>query len=185
MISRIILFVLVLIAIGLFFGYINPTYTGRVAQLKQDIQNYDSALVAAKNFTAKENELITQRNAIPAEGLARVEAFLPDGVDNVQLILDLNALAARSGITLSNFDTSASVSSSGKKTGDKLALVADGPVESLNLSVSATGTYAAFKSFLQAIEWSLRPLDLIDVTIDDSKTGVYTYTMMFRIYWLR
>lgn len=184
MISRLIPVVLFLIAIGLFFSYINPTYTGNIAALRAEIQGYDAALAAAKNFNAKEAELIAERGRIPAEGLARVEAFLPDGVDNVQLILDLNALASRSGITLSNFDTTVSAAGN-SQGGDQLALTAEGPIESVDLSVSAMGNYASFKSFLKGTEWSLRPLDLTSLTIDDSKTGVYTFSMTFRIYWLR
>ncbi len=182
MISRIVPIILVLIAIGLFFGYINPTYTGQVATLRSEIASYDGALAAATKFGKKEKELLAQRDALPQDGLARIEAFLPDGVDNVQLILDLNSLASRSGLTLSNFDISAP-----KQTGsaDKLSLASEGPIESLDLSVSATGSYAALKTFLLGAEWSLRPLDLIDLSISESKTGVYTYDMTFRIYWLR
>lgn len=181
--SRIIPVILVLIAIGLFFGYINPTYTGSVAKLRSEIQSFNDALIAANTFKEKENEITAQRSAISEEGIARVEAFLPDGVDNVQLILDLNSLASRSGITLSNFDIAASPEE--QKGGDTLALASDGSIESLDLSVSATGNYASFKSFLTGVEWSLRPLDIIDLSIDDSNTGVYTYNITFRIYWLR
>ena len=180
--SRILPVILVFIAIGLFFGYINPTYTGRVAQLRAEVQSYDAALSAAEAFSLKENELLAERGSIPAEGLSRVEAFLPDSVDNVQLIVDLNSLASRSGLSLSNFDTNVT---SNQNKGDALSLASQSPIESLDLSVSAIGSYTAFKSFLSGAERSLRPLDLVDLTIDDSKTGVYAYTMTFRIYWLR
>ncbi len=182
MMSRLIPVALVLIAIGLFFGYINPTYGGRIAELRTEIKSYDAALDAAKKFVAKETELKLQRDSISDESLARIEAFLPDGVDNVRLILDLNSLASRSGVVLSNFDTSATATSN---EGDKLSLASAGPVDSLDLSVSATGNYNSFKAFLKGAEWSLRPLDLVDLAIEDSSTGVYSYTMTFRIYWLR
>ncbi len=182
MMSRLLPVALALIAIGLFFGYINPTYSGHVAELRNEIKSYDAALVAAKKFVAEETKLKLQRSSISDEDLARIEAFLPDGVDNVRLILDLNSLASRSGVVLSNFDTSATAV---PNEGDKLSLTSQGPVESLDLSVSATGNYSSFKSFLKGAELSLRPLDLIDLTIDDSNTGVYSYTMTFRIYWLR
>lgn len=181
--SRITPVVLVLIAIGLFFGYINPTYSGPIADLRTEIRSYDSALVAAKKFNEKESELIAQKGSIASEDIARVNAFLPDGVDNVQLILDLNALASRSGLSLSNFDIS--VSKNDQNPGDKLSLASESPIESLDLSVTATGNYASFKSFITGAEWSLRPLDLVELSVDDSATGVYTYNMTFRIYWLR
>lgn len=180
--SRIIPVVLILIAIGLFFAYINPTYATNVAALRAEIRSYDAALDAAEAFEEKEAQLMTERANIPTGGLERLETFLPNGVDNVQLILDLNALAERSGVTLSDFDITENTA---EGTGDALSLEADGQVESLDLALSATGDYASFKKFLTSAEWSLRPLDLIELSISDSETGVYTYEITFRIYWLR
>lgn len=185
MTSRIIPILLILIALGLFFGYINPTYTGKIAALDAEIGGYENALAAAERFSNKESELLVQRESIPEDGIARIEAFLPDGVDNVQLILDLNSLASRSGLELSDFDIQAAEEGGSRPGQDQLSLESDGPAESLNITVSAVGSYAAFKTFLEGVEWSLRPLDLVELTIQDSQTGVYTYDMTFRIYWLR
>lgn len=181
MMSRILPVVFLLIAVGLFFGYINPTYTGKVAQLRAEIASYDGALVAAENYNAKKNQLIAERESIPTEGIARIEAFLPDGVDNVQLILDLNALAGRSGLALSNFETNQSPAESDP---DRFNLESEEAVESLNISMLATGNYASFKRFLAGTEESLRPLDIVDISIQDSETGIYTYQLTYRIYWL-
>ncbi len=180
--TRIIPILLILASIGIFFGYINPTYSGEVRALREEIRSYDAALRAAEAFREKEAQLLLERNGISDEGLERVENFLPDGVDNVQLILDLNALASRSGVSLSDFDI---VESANTQQGAALELESEDAVDSLDLSVSATGSYDAFKTFLKGTEWSLRPLDLISLEIQDSATGVYTYQMTFRIYWLR
>lgn len=182
MISRIIPVVLILIATGLFFGYINPAYNENIQMLRTQIDSYDKALLAAKNYHEKEKQLKKEREKIPDAALERIEAFLPNGVDNVQLILDLNALAERSGLTLSDFDISENRDGG---NGDALSLVADGQVESLDLSVTARGNYASFKAFLEGTQASLRMLDMIELTVADSETGVYTYQIKFRIYWLR
>ncbi len=183
MTSRVIPIILILASLGLFFGYINPTYAGKIAALDTEIQSYNGALRAAERFTEREQELLLAREALPDDGLARLDSFLPDGVDNVQLILDLDALADRSGLQLSNFDVTASTLD--EEESDELSLGAESPVSSLDLSVSATGTYGAFKTFMKGTEWSLRPLDLVALDIRDSQTGVYTFSMVFRIYWLR
>lgn len=185
MITRALPFVALIFAAGLIFGYIVPTYNGSITTANERIKSFQSALTAAKKFAAKEGELEMQRAAIPAENLARLEAFLPDGVDNVQLILDLDSLAARSGMTLSTFDIDASKVASGNNTdGSALALQFGSPVDSLELSVTATGTYAQFRSFLASIQQSLRPMDVVNVHIADSSTGGHKYTMTIRIYWL-
>ena len=193
MISKLFPILAVLITIGLFVFYIDPTYNGQIAQAKSQIANYDSALTAASQFNQKESQLIAEQNQIPATSIQRVAAYLPDGVDNVQLILDLDSLAARSGLTLSNFAVSNNSSDSNTTTGAPTpaagtkvpTLSGASASNSLDLSVSATGTYSAFRTFLAAAEQSLRPLDVTSLTINDSATGVYTYQVTFRIYWLQ
>lgn len=187
MMSRLIPIIGILIAIGLFAGYIHPTYTGAVAAQRAQVKSYDTALAAADAFSEKESELLAEKAALSEADLARLSSFLPDGVDNVQLILDLDALANRTGVNLSNFDVTATDENqmTSGLTGNRLPLTNSRPAESLTLSVSATGTYGAFRAFLDGVEHSLRLLDLIGLQVNDSATGVYTYDMVFRIYWLR
>jgi len=186
MMSRLLPVVGILIAIGIFAGYIHPTYTGEVAALRAQVKSYDTALAAADAFSEKESELVAEKSSLSPADLERLASFLPDGVDNVQLILDLDALANRTGVNLSNFDVAASDESEVTSgiTGNRLPLN-NNPAESLTLSVSATGTYGAFRAFLDGAEHSLRLLDLVGLEVDDSPTGVYTYDIVFRIYWLR
>jgi len=173
----------IIIAIGIFFAYINPTWSGPISQAKQQIASYDSALAAAATFTQKENQLIAQENAIPAASLTRLSTYLPDGVNNVQLILDLNSLAQRSGLVLSNFNVSNNQTTT---TGTPTNLPpSTSLVNSLTLSVSAKGSYPAFRTFLAATEQSLRPMDVTALSVTNSTTGVYTYDITFRIYWLQ
>jgi len=182
MISRITPVVLLLIAIGVFFSYTNPTYSKNVQTLRAEIYGYDAALRAASEYADKEGRIAEEQAGLPEGELARLETFLPDGVDNVQLILDLDALADRTGITLSEFDVE---SPEQADPNSALQLESDSPIESLDIGVTAIGPYASFKTFLAATERSLRPLDLVNLDIEDSETGVYTYSMTFRIYWLR
>jgi hypothetical protein len=189
MITKLLPVLAILIVIGLFFGYIDPTYTGQIAEAKSQIASYNSALAAAAQFNQKENQLIAEQNQISAASIQRVETYLPDGVNNVQLILDLNSLAARSGLQLSGFTVSnnstAANSSASQGAGTAVpALNSGDTTASLDLSVSGTGTYAAFRTFLSAVEQSLRPMDVTQLSINDSTTGVYTYQMTLRIYWL-
>lgn len=179
--------VLVIVAVGIFFGYTSPTFTGPVADAQTKIKGYDSALQAAEQFKKREEELEVERAALPAEGLERLQAFLPDNVNNIQLILDLDALAARSGVRLSNFQIGDQTSEGEavKEDGGAYALKSDEPLGMIDLSVTATGPYLSFISFLRATEKSLRLLDVVSVTVSSDITGVYKYDVLFRIYWLQ
>ena len=189
--QRLLPIVFILIAAGIGFAYIYPTFNGTIAAEQQQIASYDSALKAAAQFPKKENDLISARNALPPEQLARLQEYMPDGVDNIQLILDMNALASKYGVALSGFSIQSNSTASpdaaagnASDTPSGAAFQSTATTNSLDLSVTATGTYNAFQAFLTAAELSLRPLDITQLTLKDSTTGVYTYTITFRIYWL-
>lgn len=189
--SRILPSLALMLAVGIFFGYMKPAWSGPLAETKAAIKNDEQALAAADEYKAKQNTLASARNAIDPENLARISTFLPDSVDNVGLILDINALAARSGLSLSNIDVVAN-DASGARTNTKapapagaLPVARTNLVGSVDLSLSAIGTYAALQSFLIGIEKSARLLDVRDIVVKGSDTGVYNYQMTLRLYWLR
>ncbi len=202
--------VLIILAGCLGYFYIYPTFNGTIAADQEQIASYDSALSAAAAFTQKENQLIGEENAIDPASLSRLEEYMPDGVDNIQLIVDMDALAAKYGITLSEFSiqnnssaassssasgvaptTSTVVPGSGTNSASTagvpsgaVTLPSDSSTDSLDLSVNATGTYSQFIAFLTAAEQSLRPLDITKIVLTSASSGVYTYAITFRIYWL-
>ena len=209
MITRTLPVILIIISIGLYFTYISPTYTQKILPLKEEISRSTTALAAADDFKQKEAQIATQRASIPQDGITKLLAYLPDGVDNVQLVLDLNGLANRSGIALSNFaikdntpassaptsGTNTTVNATANKTTNGVVSTNSIPqrqlysnggktTDSLDISFTATGTYNSFRTFLNGIEHSLRPIDITQLNLTDSKTGVYTYDLTLRIYWL-
>lgn len=175
-----------LFAVGIFFAYVHPTWSVSIAATKAAIASDNEALDAASAYTARENALLTARNAIDPANLAKLEVFLPDSVDNVGLILDLNALAARSGLSISNIDVSNPAPVSNTATAATASQGASTNVTgSIDLSLSAVGTYSALQTFLAGVEKSERLLDVRDIIVKGSDTGVYIYQMKLRLYWLR
>lgn len=178
--SRILPIVAILFAVAIVFLYIRPVWTGPIKEAKAAIALNKDALAAAKDYAAKQQELSEKKGTISEENLQRLRTFLPDSVDNVGLILDLNALAARSGVSLTDIDVIAD-SNTDSETGG----LHRNPVGSVNLTFSALGTYAALQTFLERVETSARLLDVQSVSIRGSETGVYTLQMSIRLYWLR
>lgn len=184
--SRILPFVALMVAAGIFFGYVSPTWSNSIADTKAKIATDDQALAAADDYTKQQNTLASARAAIEPADLTRLAAFLPDSVDNVGLILDLNALAARSGFSLANIDVTANTANVANASAQQgLPTAGANPVGSIDLSLSAVGTYASLQSFLAGVERSARLLDVRDIVVKGSDTGVYDYQMTLRLYWLR
>lgn len=182
--DRILPLIALLASIGIFFGYVNPTWSGSIATTKDAIALDDQALAAAADYAKQQNTLASARNEIDTADLDRLDSFLPDSVDNVGLILDLNALAARSGFSLANIDVLSSTAGAAAPQGG-LPDAQMNPVGSVDLSLSAVGTYAASQAFLSGVERSARLLDIRDIVVKGSDTGVYNYQMVLRFYWLR
>lgn len=188
MITRLLPTFALVLALLIFFGYVNPTYTGSIAQTRTAIAGDDKALAAANAYAAKQNELAAAKSAIDQASLDRLDTFLPDSVDNVGIILDLNALAARSGLALTSADVAQpkTVAGANPQSGNAaLPAAGQSPVSSVNLSLAATGPYSAFRAFLAGVEKSVRVLDVTDLVVKGSDTGVYTYQMTLTLYWLR
>lgn len=182
--SRILPLLSLLIAIAVFLIYVNPTWSNTIANTKAAIAADDLALAVAGQYIAQQNQLATERSAINPADLDRLATFLPDSVDNVGLILDLNALAAYSGLMLSNIDVTKNTSDSSTPATGALP-AAGSPVGSVDLSLSAVGTYESLQNFLRGVEQSRRLLDIRDLSMKGSDTGVYSYRMTLRLYWLR
>ncbi len=179
--SRLLPVLAILLSLVIFFGYTKLIYEGSVAEHRSAIASNEQALAAAADYRARANELEAERAAMDPEALARLERILPDSVNNVRTILDLDALARSSGIALASID----VSQESAEQASEEEVANQEPVASVNLSLSGKGTYEAFKSFLAQIERSERLLDIIELAVDASDTNVYSYQMTARLYWLR
>ena len=189
--SRVLPVLALMISVGIFFAYINPSWSGPIAATKLAIKNDDDALAAATEYKTREGQLAAAQNSIDPANLARLSILLPDSVNNVGIILDVNTLAARSGLVLSNIDVVANASNSTAPQNTSASgapTITSGSINqigSVDLSLTALGTYTALQTFLTGIEKSARLLDVQSITVTGSDTGVYNYQMTIRLYWLR
>lgn len=183
MTSRFLPFLSLALAVGIFFTYVNPLWNGTIAEQRAAIAQDDQALVSAKQYVERENQLAAAKDAIDPVALDRLKAFLPDSVDNIGLILDLDALAARSGLSLSSIDVTKSTTAA--SAAPSLPSAAADPIGTVDLKLAAVGSYNALQSFLMGVELSERLLNVRDLTVQNSVNGVYTYQITIRLYWLR
>jgi hypothetical protein len=143
------------------------------------ITSDEQALTAAAGYQQQASALAAAESSLDQSALARLKVLLPDSVDNVGLILDLNALAAKDGISLSSLNVT------DESSQDQADTTSTNPVSSVDLSLSGKGTYSSFLNFLNDTEHSERLLDVTSVSVGGADTGVYTYQMTLRLYWLR
>lgn len=170
----------VLISAALFWGFIDPTYA-RIKDLRAEEDSYNQALNRSKELLNVRDQLIARFNAFPQTSLARLEKLVPDHVDNVRLILDLDAIAVKYGMRVKNVNISSDTTRA-----DRGALGnGDTPYESVVLSFAVSGTYDTFRQFLADLERSLRLVDVVGVSFTTNEVGIYNYTVSIKTYWLK
>lgn len=100
--------VLVIISVGLFFTVINPLYTSTDAAnpgikvIQAEIEKYDDAINKSQQLNDEKNKLVATKNSIDQDKLANLDRLLPDSIDNIRLIIDINNIAQPFGIVLKN-----------------------------------------------------------------------------------
>ena len=185
---------------SLFFFYTMPAYDN-VQTLQAQIDQYNSALDKAQQLQQLKQTLLARYNAFNPNDIARLQTMLPDGVNNVGLILDLDNLAAHYGLPLQNVDVSGGDTAS---TGTQTATGAIGAntqtYQSLTLKFGTSGPYSSFVQFLSDLQSSLRILDIVSLSVapgtgssaviggqqtSSSPAPSYTYEITLKTYWLK
>jgi hypothetical protein len=169
-------------AIGLFFLFVNPKFAEVKALQAQGVE-YDSAIQRATATVAKKDQLLTKYNSFKPEDITRLRTFLPDTIDTIQLIIDVNAIA----------NTRQSKIESIKVTADAPGKAAIGGVADTRkhgtavMDFKVSMTYETFQLFLKDLEQSLRLIDVGSVGFSPNTEGgnVYDYSVSLKTYYLK
>lgn len=180
--SNIVSIILILASIGLFFGYIDPTYSGAggIKDLQAQKADYDKALDNSKALQAERDKLLQKFNSLDQTDKDKLVKLLPDNIDNVRLIIDIDNIARTHGMRIRNFTTD---------TGDKKETIGKdtAPYGTLTLTFSTTASYPVFLQFLSDLEHSLRIINVtgIQFTPGTATGPIYDYDVTVQTYWLK
>ena len=180
--------ILIIISIGTFFGYIDPVYRGtsssggkpNIISLQAEDAEYVTALNNSNKIREKRDDLIDKRSKIEPNDLAKLEKLLPDNVDNIKLVIDMNNIAQDHALVLKNIKLDTSVKADPNKLGQD-----DSKYGTVGLSFSVTSSYDNFQIFLNNLEKSLRLVEITDLTVTGNDTGLYDFSVSLKTYWLK
>ena len=169
-------------AIGLFVLYTNPAYQG-VKALKVQVAEYDDALNKSQELKKVRDQLLARYNTFSPDDKAKLQAILPDNVDNIRLVIDINNIAARRALAIK--DLALGVTTDGKAARSAAAVGASGSaVGSVDLGFTVSATYDDFLAFLYDLEHSLRIVDIENIHFSVSQTNLIDFSLSIRTYWL-
>lgn len=192
--------VLVGIAITVFFMFTDPIYTD-TGILRTEVASYNEALNNSKILENERDKLTAKFNTIDPDNILKLQKFLPENVDNIRLILEIEKIASPYGMVLKNVRYNATntnvavpVATTPETQVSGAAVVAPSNYEVFDLEFSTSGSYSDFVSFTKDIESNLRMVDIssIDFSSDasnaNSKTAsseIYSYNFKIRTYYFK
>ncbi|MFA5841754.1 MAG: hypothetical protein WC835_02205 [Candidatus Paceibacterota bacterium] len=178
-------------SIGLYFGFIDPTYQDALV-LKDKKAEFDTAMNNANQLSERRQALVDQVNKFPAEELVRLNKLLPDHVDNVRLIMEVDRIALKYGMSIRDVQLQGLNLLNNNNSGNTSTVLGTAPKDYDNvvLSFSVSSSYSTFKEFLSELEDNLRISDVESLSFsvppqDTRGKDVYQYSLSIRTYWLK
>lgn len=190
MTKAILSFIFLGIAVASFVLYVRPTYDAAQGY-KADIARYDSALEKTKEIQILKRDLLTRYNLFAGDNIDRLLKMVPDHVDNVRLVLDLDGIAAQYGLRVQNVEAETIK----KEEGDSATLVGgqvEKPYESLTLQFEVVSSYQDFLALLRDLESSLRVVEIESISLksygnatEGSGEPLFVFSVVMRTFWLK
>ena len=197
--------ILIAISVTGFLMFTKPIID-EVSAIQSKITSFNEALDTSKALESERDKLTQKYNTIDPSNLDRLQKFLPDNVDNIRLILEIEKVASPYGMILENvkYDSTQSntkdtaTATSGTPSQDSGTVVVKGSSSQFgtwNLEFSTEGTYSNFIDFTKDLESNLRMVDISSVAFssDDNTvvlgkpkvTDSYKYDFKIKTYWLK
>lgn len=170
--------ILVIAAIGLFWVYTDPAY-GQAQGVKAQVADYDNALSKSKELQQLRDSLSARYASFSSDDLNRLQLLLPDTVDNIQLVLDIDTIAAQYGMVIRDLKLNAPETAGGASFDPNA-----NDIHSVDLSFSVSSDYDTFLKFIKDLQDSLRIIDITNIQFQVPDKGAVPYTVTIRTYWL-
>lgn len=171
--------IFVIAGVAGFIFFTNPTY--QLSKAKEaELKGYVDANESAAKLRAKREELELQRKSISTNNIDRLMKMLPDGVENVGLIIEMNRIARQKGVSIRNARINEGSTSKGASVGP------DGnKYGTISMSFGVTLSYLDFQDFLKTLEQNLRLVDVTAISFSSTRTDKYDYNITLQTYWLK
>lgn len=195
--------ILILAAIGIFVTFTQPHYE-TVKELMVRSQDYQKVFDDADGLLRKRDDLIVKLNKIRPSDKTRIAKLIPDSIDNVRLVIDINdGITARYGVGIKNIrfesvaedkatqagqaGTASVVNTSSKiLKKDSPNIIENKDYNSVTLNFTIVAQYSTFLKILRDLESSLRIVDVTSLSFRSTDNGdVYQYDVGIKTHWLK
>lgn len=200
-------------SVGVFLLVIVPKYDEAKA-IKADIATYTASIATATKLKQSRESLVTKYNSIPKADLDNIKTLLPDSVNNIKLIIQIDSLATKNGLTsLRNVDYNSDQNTGAGATATPTATPGPSPTPGtvagagnfpagkknpygeFVMTFTTTGQYKNFLAFLSDMEQNLRIVDVTSISFSGGNNAAgsatstesstdLTHKVTIKTYWL-
>lgn len=173
---------------------VQPKYD-EALKLREQIKSYNANLETADKLKESREALIASYNDIPKTDLDNLKTLLPDSVDNIRLIIQIDALATKNGLsTVRNVEYQTNEIKPGSAATTTTGQSPEAAKRSYGefvIGFTTTGQYQNFLSFLSDLEANLRLVDITKVEFTPISVGGQStvtsmgYKVALKTYWLK
>lgn len=178
----------VALAVGLFYGFTRDLLT-QVAERRAEKAELVAALDRAAELRVEAERLRNEYYSFTEEERARLAKMIPDNVDNVRLIIDINNIATRYGMVVKDAKIKTTEPASGKGTDPTVKLIENPSGQigqgAVTITFTVTGQYDVFRQFLGDLASSLRLVDIKKLSFKATDQDNYQYSIELTTYWLK
>ncbi len=173
MVKSILGILLLIVGIGAAYFYGFPLL-GEIGEMQKDAEVITALIEKTENLNQVGQSVIELYDSVPTSDISRMDTLVPDQIDNVKLILELQKLAERYGLGVSGIN----VSGTGARE------VAGQTINVVSFQAQLEGYYGDFVDFLEQLELSQRIIDTNSLNFQAFETeNGYSYTLALDTYW--
>ncbi len=155
-------------------SYVQPELA-KVQQVRAEQAEVRDAIDNARKVIRLRDELLSRYNSIDPSAIDKIRKFLPADSALSRLFIDVDAMAAQSGIRISaiSFSENQQPPAYLPEVGSALAI-----------TLNVEGSYEQFQLFLGLLEKNIRLIDVVDIKLGQiSKDGEFGFTLVLRAYY--
>lgn len=191
-VSTIAQFALLVISVAIIFTFIEPMF-GEIKSVQDETTTYEDALAKTAEFNNELNRLSSTLASFRQVDLSRLETYLPDTIDTLSVMADIEAIARRNGVTVNQLASLEPVAPNLDVAFEEESGVPASATSHQDFVVNVTGQYENFKGMLSDLEQNKYLLEVVDLrfgvlsaeagaTVSDTAVPDGTYALMLRAY---
>lgn len=181
-----------LVAAGLAFTYVQPTFL-KIRDTERQKEEYSNAFKQAESLQASINRKLEEKEAFDRVSLERLAQLIPQDIDEVSIILNLDTLAKEHGLSLANIEIAEQGGGAGdadEDIRDPNAMEMEAGIEEgsdvaashVDISFSVQGTYEEFQTFIEDLEKSLAIHEVMKLDLGETEGDLYDFDMTIRTF---